>query len=121
MTEAQWLAAKSPASMVDHLVYRASGVFEHRRKLRLLVAACARRMLAALPDEPAMPAIIAAAERYADDPSARPEAVAARKPLRQAARRDPSRGEAQPLKTAVRPSGTVKTWSRCSRLSRGNS
>jgi hypothetical protein len=95
MTEAEWLAAKSVLSLIDE---RAS---LGRRKLRLLAAACARRMLAAVPSDDAFEAIIAASERYADDPAARPAAVAARKPLRLAARRISPGGVSEPLKKAL--------------------
>jgi hypothetical protein len=92
VTEKQWLAARSAESLIDHPVCR------DRRKLRLLAVACARRMLAALPPDPAFAAVVDAGEQYADDPAVRSEAVAARKPLRDAARRH--RG-AEPIGSAV--------------------
>src|SRR5262245_24369281 len=95
MTEEEWLAAKSASHLIDHRVCK------DRRKLRLLAVACARRMLAALPDDPAFEALISAAEQYADDPSTRPQAVAGRKPLRRAARHISPSGVAEPLKTAL--------------------
>lgn len=93
MTEKQWLAATSPDSLIDDC--------KDRRKLRLLACACGWRMLAALPDDPAFAAIVEAAERYADDPATRPQAVAARKPLRDAAKRLKDAKKPEPLAKAV--------------------
>ncbi|QEL17297.1 hypothetical protein [Limnoglobus roseus] len=93
MTEKQWLTAKSPDSLID--------LCRDRRKLRLLACACARRMLAALPGDPAFEAIIDAAETYADNAATRPLAVAARKPLRDAAKRLKDAKKPEPLAKAV--------------------
>src|SRR5262249_57585045 len=73
-----WLAPKPASHLIDHPGCK------DRRKLRLLAAVCARRMLAALPADPALPAIVVAAERYADDPPTRPPAVPPPQPPRPA-------------------------------------
>ncbi len=94
MTEKQWFALKSVDGIIDRLV-------DDRRQLRLLACACARRMLAALPDDPVFEAIIAAAEDYADAPKERDAAVAARKPLRDAVKRLTDSKKPEPLKKAA--------------------
>jgi hypothetical protein len=58
-------------------------------------------MLPALPGDPAFGAVVDAAERYADDPAARADAVGARKPVRDAARRLGGPSLREPLATAV--------------------
>lgn len=60
MTEAEWLAAREPTPLLAALGDRASP-----RKLRLFTCACCRRVEAA---EPTVwdPAVLDAAERYAD-------------------------------------------------------
>ncbi|MFO0823649.1 MAG: hypothetical protein U0792_11125 [Gemmataceae bacterium] len=58
-------------------------------------------MLRALPSEPAFLAIIEAAERYADDPSTRGDAVATRKPVRATVRRIAGKAPPEFLVTAI--------------------
>jgi hypothetical protein len=60
MTETEWLACADATPMLEFLKGKASD-----RKLRFFLAACARRVLPASPDED-MTAALAVAERFAD-------------------------------------------------------
>lgn len=81
MNESQWASAKTISYQLD------PPFNQNRRKLRLLATACVRRMIRALPPDPAFLAIIEAAEQYADDRDARPAALSARKAVRTALKR----------------------------------
>ncbi|MBN9517838.1 hypothetical protein J0H58_04840 [bacterium] len=66
MTEAEWATCANPSQMLPAIGSKTD------RKLRLLVAACARRVLPAAPD-PDMLAALDGAERYADGAASKTE------------------------------------------------
>ena len=80
MTEKEWLACEDPRWMLDYHRMK-----KNPRRLRLLAAACVRRVV---PDDavPVCGPVIDAAERYADGVAERSEFLAARKAVRAAAR-----------------------------------
>lgn len=84
MTEKQWEACRDPDELLDY-----HSMKRDPRRLRLLAAACARRLWLAVGEHlrgPAFQQLIDVVERYADGTADRTEFVAARKPFRRAAR-----------------------------------
>jgi hypothetical protein len=99
VTEKDWLAARDPDDLLDyHRMKRDT------RRLRLLAAACVRRMrthVEATFRDPAFEHLIDVVERYADGAADRAEFIGARKPFRRAVR---ALGASlrEPAKSAVR-------------------
>jgi hypothetical protein len=75
MTEAEWFACSDPSRMLPALGTRGTD-----RKLRLLLVACARRVLPPAPDLDMLNALDAA-ERYADGVASKTELARARRAL----------------------------------------
>jgi hypothetical protein len=84
VTEKDWLAARDPDDLLDYHTMK-----RDKRRLRLLAAACVRRMrphVEAVLRDPAFGHLLDVVERYADGAADRAEFIAARKPFRRAVR-----------------------------------